>query len=191
MRGQAFVAAAALSAALIAAPNASAQQYPSYHDAHVAQQQYCAQRANQNTALGAAIGGIAGAVLGSQVAARGHRTDGSVLGGVVGAAAGAMIGRSNAQRNCANQPVQGAYDPYYGQPYGQQPQYGGYQEPYRGDNSGLYGGPGYQQSSYGYGYGRNNDCRMGEQIVRDPYGREYREEVLMCRASDGQWYPAR
>jgi hypothetical protein len=187
MRGQALVAASAMAAVLLAAPQAAAQQYPSYHDAHVAQQNYCAQRANNNTALGAAIGGIAGAVLGSQVAARGHRTDGSILGGVVGAVAGGMIGRSNAQRQCATQP-QGAYDPYYGQP---QQQYG--HDQYRNDgyynDDELYGGP-YQESGY---YGASDpyrgDCRMGEVITRDPYGREYRDNVMMCRGRDGQWRP--
>lgn len=185
MRGQVLIAASALVAAVIAAPQqAAAQQYPSYHDAHVAQQQYCGQRSNQNTALGAAIGGIAGAVLGSQVSARGHRTDGSLVGGVAGAAVGAMIGRSNSQQ-CRNAPVQGSYDPYYGQ---QQPQYGGYQQQQPYGNDDLYGGP-YQQSSYGNEYGGRGDCRMGEVITRDPYGREYRDNVMMCRGRDGQWYP--
>jgi hypothetical protein len=31
---------------------------------------------------------------------------------------------------------------------------------------------------------------MGEMLTRDPYGREYREQVLMCRGNDGQWRPA-
>ena len=190
MRGQVLIAASALVAAVMAAPQqAAAQQYPSYHDEHVAQQQYCARQANQRTGLGAVIGGLAGAVLGSQVAARGHRTDGSVVGGVAGAAAGAMIGRGNSQRQCQQGAVQGSYDPYYGQPQQQYPQQGGYQQQPYGDDSGLYGGP-YQQSSYGRDYGRrNNDCRMGEIITRDPYGREVRDNVMMCRASDGQWYP--
>jgi hypothetical protein len=30
---------------------------------------------------------------------------------------------------------------------------------------------------------------MGEVITRDPYGREYREEVWMCRGADGAWRP--
>jgi hypothetical protein len=28
---------------------------------------------------------------------------------------------------------------------------------------------------------------MGEQITRAPNGREYREDVLMCRGRDGVW----
>lgn len=175
MRGQALFAAALCGAALLAAPQASAQSYGSYHNEHVARHEQCRDSRNNRTAAGAAIGGVAGAVLGSQVAARGHRTDGSVLGAVVGAVAGGMIGRQTAN-NC-DQRVQGAYDPYYGQPSGY------------GDDSGLYGGP-YRQTGYGNSnYGR--DCRMGEVITRDPYGREYREDVWMCRANDGQWYPER
>lgn len=184
MRVKAFVAAAALMAGLTVAPQqAAAQAYNSYHDAHVSQQYQCRASQQNRTLGGGAIGAVAGAVIGSQVAARGHRSDGSVLGAVVGAVAGGMIGRSTANNGYAcNAPVQGSYDPYYGQPYGNQ----GYQQPY-GDNSGLYGGP-YQNSAYGYG-DSYNECRMGERIVRDPYGREYREPVRMCRAPDGSWYP--
>jgi hypothetical protein len=179
MRGH-LLAAAALAAAFTAfAQPAAAQQYPTYHDQHVANQQSCQRARNGNTAAGAALGGIVGAVLGSQVAARGHRTDGSVLGAVVGATAGGAIGRANTR--CYGTP-QGSYDPYSGQardPYSQDPYY-------RGDNDDLYGGP--RQSGY---YGDRRDCRMGEQILRDPYGREYREDIWMCRGSDGVWRPER
>lgn len=183
MRTQAFAAAAALMAGLAIAPQtAAAQQYRSYQDGYVSQQQYCQRQTNNRTAAGAAIGGVAGAVLGSQAAARGHRTDGSVLGAVLGAVAGGMIGHASANNTqCRNAPVQGSYDPYYGQPNGQYNQYG--------DNDELYGGP-YQQSGY-YGDDRyaRSDCRMGQRVMRDPYGREYREDVMMCRDRNGNWYP--
>ena len=88
-----------------------------------------------------------------------------------------MIGRNSAR--CATVP-QGSYDPYSGRPYGQQ------SAPYYGDNSGLEGGP-YRESSY-YGEPRRAaDCRMGQVITRDPYGREVYEDVEMCRGSDGVW----
>lgn len=188
MRGQAVLAAAFAATTLMAAQPAAAQNYNSYHDAHVAPQEYCQQQRNNRTATGALIGAIGGAVLGSQAAARGHRSDGSLLGGVVGAAAGAAIGRSSANQAC-RAPVQGSYDPYYGRP-----QYsGGYgQQPYYGDDRDLEGGP-YRQSSYGYGddrYARNGgECRWGEQVMRDPDGYEYRENVYMCRGRDGVWRP--
>lgn len=190
MRGQALAVVGAFMAAALATP-AAAQNYgqQAYHDGHVQQQQYCSQRRNGNTAAGAVLGGLAGAVLGSQAASRGHRTDGSVLGAVVGATAGAMIARSNSR--CQQTP-QGSYDPRaqgqysqdpYADPYGQQPyRNGGY------DDDDLYGGP--QPSGYGgNGYRRNDECRMGQMITRDPYGREYRENVMMCRGRDGVWRP--
>src|SRR5690606_10325819 len=106
---------------------------------------------------------------------RGVRGEGAVVGAVVGATAGGAIGRSTAR--CGQ--VQGSYDPYYGQAQNQYPQ----NEPYYGEDD-LYGGP-YEETGY---YGdANRDCRMGEQIVRDPYGREYREDVMMCRGRDGVW----
>jgi hypothetical protein len=181
MRGQAFVAASAFAAMLALAQPAAAQQYPTYHDAHVANQQQCQQSRNNRTVGGAIIGGIAGALLGREVADRGVRGEGALLGAVVGATAGGAIGRNSAR--CDSVP-QGSYDPYYGQSYRNHQQ----QDPYYEDDSGLYGGP-YQESGY-YGrdeYGR--DCRMGEVITRDPYGREYRDSVMMCRGRDGVWRP--
>ncbi|HYF22734.1 MAG TPA: glycine zipper 2TM domain-containing protein [Caulobacteraceae bacterium] len=46
---------------------------------------------------GTVVGGILGAVVGSQVAARGVRTEGAVLGGAVGAVAGHQIAKKNAK----------------------------------------------------------------------------------------------
>jgi len=54
--------------------------------------------------VGALIGGASGATIGSQVAASGHRTDGSLLGGVLGAFAGAAIGHNTAGCNTAPPP---------------------------------------------------------------------------------------
>jgi hypothetical protein len=190
MRGQALIAAVFAVATFAAAPQASAQQYRSYHDEHVSRQQQCVQERRSGAISGAILGGLAGAILGSQAASRGHRTDGSVLGGVVGAAAGAAIGNSASNRNCQQQ-VQGAYDPYNGAP---QSQYG--QQPYYDDGSGLAGGP-YRESGYandGWRSSQNNsqnsnnqNCRWGEAITRDPDGYEIRESVYMCRGRDGQW----
>jgi hypothetical protein len=183
MRGQAFIAATAMLAALGAAQPAAAQ-YSSYHDAHVATQQQCQQSRNNRTAVGAVAGGVLGALLGREVANRGVRGEGAALGAVVGAVAGGAVGRTTAR--CAA--VDGsAYEPYYGRPYADQGyNQAPYEEPYYDrDGSGLYGGP-YRESSY---RGGRSDCRPGEVITRDPYGREYREQVMMCRDRDGQWRP--
>jgi hypothetical protein len=160
---------------------AAAQQYPTYHDEHVSTQQQCQQSRSNRTVGGAVIGGVIGALLGREVADRGVRGEGAGLGAVVGAVAGGAIGRNTAQ--CAQ--VQGRYDPYTGQAqnYPKQAPYYGSQD------DDLYGGP-YEESGY---YGNdpyaNRDCRMGEQILRDPYGREYRQNVMMCRGNDGVWRP--
>ncbi|MBL8530352.1 MAG: hypothetical protein JNK94_01340 [Hyphomonadaceae bacterium] len=193
MRGQVFIAASVLAMTMAVSAPASAQQYPSYHDEHVARQEQCQQSRQNRSIGGAVIGGIAGALLGREVADRGVRGEGAALGAVVGAVAGAGVGRATA--NCATTP-QGSYDPMYGgaqrTPYaggGQAPYYGANDGYYRGDDSGLYGGPndGYRQSTY-RGQ-RGEECRMGEVISRDRRGREVREQVPMCRGRDGQWRP--
>ncbi len=174
MKRQAFLAAAAMAAALVSVQPASAQQYRTYHDAHVANQHQCQTSRGNRTAGGAVIGGILGAVLGREVADRGVRGEGALLGAVVGATAGGAIGRSTAR---CDQTPQGSYDPYYGHA---QDSY------YRGDDD-LYGGP--RNDGYYAGDRYAQDCRMGEIITRDRYGREYREEAWMCRGSDGVWRP--
>lgn len=183
MRGQVLALAGAVMAAALATP-AAAQTYEqrAYHEQHVQQQQYCSQRRNGNTAAGAVLGGIAGAVLGSQASGRGHRTDGSVLGAVVGATAGAMIGRSNTRCD-----TQGSYDPYAGQ----QQQYPQDDPYYRGSDDDLYGGP-YEESGYrgndrGYGYGGRQECRTEDVVRTDRRGRRYYDEITMCRGHDGVW----
>ncbi|MEZ5956455.1 MAG: glycine zipper 2TM domain-containing protein [Hyphomonadaceae bacterium] len=178
MRRQLLAAAAVATAFMAFAQPAAAQQYRSYHDEHVANQQ-CERSRQNRTVGGAVIGGVVGALLGREVAGnRGVRDEGTALGAIVGATAGGAIGRNSA-RGCDG--VQGQYD-RYGRPvgYGQQPYYGN-EGGYRDDD--LEGGP-YED---GYYRGDGRDCRMGERITRAPNGREYSQEVLMCRGRDGVW----
>jgi uncharacterized protein YcfJ len=169
-------AASALALMAFAQP-AAAQQYRTYHDEHVSTQECRAQR-NRNTAGGAVVGGILGAVLGHNVAGgHGSRDEGRALGAVVGAVAGGAIGRNST--NCDTQ-VRGSYDPYYGQSrYPDQGYYG---------NDGYYGDDDYRDARY-----RNDDyrgeCRPGEIITEDRWGREIREQVTLCRGPDGRWRP--
>jgi len=175
MRRSLFAAAAMATALAAFAQPAAAQQYRSYHDEHVSTQQQCQTSRNNRTTGGAVLGGVIGALLGREVADRGVRGEGAGLGAVVGAVAGGAIGRSTA--NCGQ--VQGSYDPYTGQATNypsDRPYYGA-------QDDDLYGGP----SNDGYYRNDNRDCQMGEQITRAPNGREYREEVLMCRGRDGVW----
>jgi hypothetical protein len=55
---------------------------------------YCIDRRNHNTAAGAVIGGVLGAIVGSGVAGDDDRFGGAVVGGALGATAGAAIGSS-------------------------------------------------------------------------------------------------
>ncbi len=54
--------------------------------------QYCIDRRNDNTAAGAVIGGVLGAIIGSSVAGRGDRGAGAFVGGALGVGTGAIIG---------------------------------------------------------------------------------------------------
>jgi hypothetical protein len=172
MRGQAMLALGVLSGALlVAAPAQARTPYYQSGSTYTEEDPWCARQKQNRMLLGAALGGVAGAVLGNNVAARNAQTEGTVVGGVVGAASGAAIGRASAQ--CARTyPSQGYTDP--GQTYG----YGGAQGvTYGYDEYGLAGAP-----SRGGG-----DCRWGSSSTRDPDGREVRESVYMCRGADGVW----
>ncbi|MFZ4068900.1 MAG: YMGG-like glycine zipper-containing protein [Caulobacterales bacterium] len=180
MRGQAFLFAGVLMAAAVAAAPANADPYRTYGQGGYSQTDpWCAQQKQNRMLAGAAIGGIAGAVIGKNLAARKNNTEGTVLGGATGAAAGALIGRATACNNVtqgrnANGYVQPSADPYYNQ--------GGYQTGYGNDN--LYGA---SSNQVGYGAPARQDCRWGTNITRDPDGREMRESVYMCRGNDGVW----
>ena len=88
-----FAKGAAVTAAVIGAV-ATVSALPSTASA----QSYYDCNRGGNTAAGAIIGGAAGALLGSGVAARGHRNDGAALGGVLGAVTGAAVGSNSS--NC-------------------------------------------------------------------------------------------
>jgi len=61
----------------------------------------CIDRRNNNTAAGAIIGGVLGALVGSAAGGRHDRGGGAVVGGVLGAGAGAAIGSSSTDtRGC-------------------------------------------------------------------------------------------
>lgn len=177
MRRHLLAAAAVASAFVAFAQPAAAQQYGSYHNEHVATQQQCQRSRDNRTAGGAVIGGVLGALLGREVADRGVRGEGAGLGAVVGAVAGGAIGRSTAR--CDQ--VQGQYDRY-----GRPTNYPADRPYYGSQDDDLYGGP-YEDGYNGYNRAGDRDCRMGERIIRDPYGREQSEEVWMCRGHDGVW----
>ena len=125
------LAAAAVAATALVPAVASAQTYgqpyynPSYggatrYDSYGRPYDYCTQERQGRTGAGAVIGGGAGAVIGSQLAARGRRTEGSILGGVLGAVIGGSVGRSSSN----------ACEAYHGSAYDQRSDYayGGYSQ---------------------------------------------------------------
>jgi opacity protein-like surface antigen len=94
----ALAAVMALAAAASAPQAASAQPYGYYGQGAPGGAYYdpCRRDQNGRGIVGALIGGALGATLGSQVAASGHRTDGSLLGGGLGAIGGAVVGSHSA-----------------------------------------------------------------------------------------------
>jgi hypothetical protein len=119
-------------------------------------------RSNNNSAVTAGIiGALAGAALGSNVAAHGVRTEGAVLGGVVGAGVGAAVGNAHDRYKCDSR------GPYFS-----------YNEtiPYR--------------EAAGYGSGRYGDYqRMRCRLVSAPVDRDSRDYryIRVCPDSDGRY----
>jgi hypothetical protein len=191
------LAALAASAAATAMP-ASAQQPFSYS-------RNCNASKTNNQIGGAIVGGLLGSVLGSNVAAKGHKHDGTALGAVVGGAIGAGIG--NAQTNCnALPPPAGTYNPNYNSGYGQpypQPSYDpGYSSGYGNDDDRYYQDRSPRYDDYNRGavypsgnrdYRRNDgyagrDCTDAIQTTRLPDGTVIRRPVEACRdAYYGDW----
>ena len=196
------VAAAAGLLALGAAAAASAQPYPAPAYGPPGSYDPCQRDAGNRGVVGALIGGGAGATIGSQMAASGHRTDGSLLGGVVGALAGAAIGHNTAGCNAAPPPPP-RYDdappppPPAPQAYYQpEPQ----PQPY---GSGYYAPPppAYVQRDAVWVYGRHgmrfrviedqrgpDGCTLAESPVYLPDGRVDRRFVRVCPDRYGRYH---
>lgn len=125
----------------------------------------CERRRGNNTTAGGVIGALAGAAIGSNVAAGGVRTEGAVLGAVVGGVAGASIGRSTAR--CDDSGYYYSYDQT--RPYRE----AGYS---RGDRSGR----------YDYRYYSRNRCRLATAPAYYGDSTEYRY-VRVCPDSRGRY----
>ena len=97
MKKLAAVSAAALALAGAAATTTPASAQPYGYGAYEA----CRDKKSDNGTTGAVIGGLAGAVLGSQVAGRGDRTEGAVIGGLAGVLLGNVVGRDSAKSSNA------------------------------------------------------------------------------------------
>ena len=98
MKIAAFSATAlALVAAGAVATPSFAHDYPGYRAAAYERADACQAKQHNKGTTGAVLGGIAGALLGSNIAGHGERTGGAALGAVAGAVIGANIGRSSAK----------------------------------------------------------------------------------------------
>jgi hypothetical protein len=179
--------------------------------------QNCGQRRADNGVGGMILGGILGGVLGSNVAAHGHRGDGTAVGAVLGGIVGSSAGRSGTDcQGYASSPGYagpGYAGPAYGGP-GYSPSYPADYPPataYPGDQGSYpergYGDDGrYNDDHRGHGkrangiYGNGNgdykrsddyagrDCSEATQITRLPDGSEIRRPVQACRDSYyGDW----
>jgi hypothetical protein len=190
------LAAAAGLMALAVAASASAQPYdgPGYGSYDP-----CKRDANDRGVTGGLLGAGAGAVIGSQMAARGHRTDGSLLGGVIGAIAGAKIGHSTAACNSAP-PLP---PPAYGEaPPPPPPPPSAYYRPEPGPAE--YGPPpppAYVQRETVWVYGRHgarfrviedrrgpDGCTLAESPVYMPDGRVDQRYVRVCPDDRGRYH---
>jgi hypothetical protein len=176
----------------------------------------CRAARGDNQAAGMILGGILGGVLGSNVAASGHRHDGTALGAVLGGVVGSEIGRSSTNCNgyYPNQPANTYPQPYpynqprypsnYGgpRPYSSSPDYGYYPQPdyrygrdddddYRRDMSSDRNDRLYDHDDHDYIENDDyagRDCSDATQITRLPDGTEIRRTVDACRdAYYGGW----
>jgi hypothetical protein len=120
---------------------------------------------NDHTAAtaGGILGALAGAALGSNIAASGHRGDGAVLGGVVGAGIGASVGNAHDRYLCDSR------GPYYSY----------------NDTIAYREAPDFRSGRYDYAYYNRMRCRLATAPV-DRYGRDYRY-VRVCPDADGRY----
>lgn len=118
---------------------------------------------NSSTVAGGLIGALAGAVLGSNVASRGNRTEGAVLGGVAGAVIGGAVGNANDKYKCDSAGPYFTYDETM---------------PYREGRNRF-------ASSYDQGYYTRQKCRLAQAPV-DSYGRDVRY-VRVCPDDKGRF----
>lgn len=177
--------------ALSAPAMASAQTYDNSYPNYGAVPQDCQQSLNNNRLAGGAIGAVAGAVLGKQLAGRNARKEGTVLGAVVGAVAGSQIAKG---RVACDDPVYRGYEPTQrptrqegfrnqGYGYSNNDRFGDYQHSRRRhqDDDRAY------QATYTPPVQSRQECGWGEVALRRPDGLYERQQVWMCRDNRGEW----
>lgn len=197
---------AALVCGVLTPTLASAQSYgatpygSSYGGAYNNQGYYydqCQRSTTNRTTGGALAGGAIGMALGSGIAARGHRTDGSVVGGLLGAVVGGMAGKSSAACTPGSNiappppppPPPRAYNDGYDDDYRPVP----YDQVRRDAQRDSY----YEQSyEHRDGYRVNdrvggqadvNGCTLAESPIYLPDGRVQKRFVRVCPDGNGKY----
>ena len=187
------VAAAASIAALVAAaaPQVAAAQPYGYDSGYRYGGAYydpCRRDQSNRAVVGGLAGAAIGATVGSQMAARGHRTDGSVLGGVLGAGLGAVVGNRTAACAPGSQ--------YYGAAPPPPPAPRAYYE--REEAPAYYGSRHDDDDRWAYGRGGErfriaesqvgpDGCALAESPIYMPDGRVQKRFVRVCRDGSGRF----
>lgn len=179
--------------ALTAPAIASAQTYQNTYPDYGSVPQDCQQSLNNNRLAGGAIGAVAGAVLGKQLAGRNARKEGTVLGAVVGAVAGSQIAKGRVAcddqvyRGFETNPRQERQEGYRSSPsynYSNNDRYRDYRPSRRShdrDDDRAY------QATYTPPVFSRQECGWGEAALRRPDGLYERQQVWMCRNNHGAW----
>lgn len=174
------------------APSAAQAQSGSYYDP-------CRREQTNRGTVGGVIGALAGAAIGSNVAARKNRTEGALLGGAVGAFGGAAIGNNSAACR-SGEYRSGYYDSPSSSYYSDRTYDRGYQQPYYG-NSRYDRSRYYSEDRYGDGYRggyadsytvvdrppATDGCTLAESPIYLPDGRVQKRLVRVCPDSSGRF----
>jgi len=163
----------------------------------------CRRDSNNRGIVGALLGAGIGATVGSQLAARGHRTDGSVLGGALGAFGGAAVGSNSAAcrpgyvqqpyRDAPPPPPPAAYNDGYASPPGVH-EYGRddyadriERQRYDRDDDYAYGPRGERfRVVEEHGVGADG-CTLAESPIHMPDGRTQMRFVRVCQDDRGRY----
>ncbi len=184
MKHQLKTATLAALVTLMAAPVLAGDRRPVYaHDPA------CEQTRRNGNLAGALIGGVVGAALGREVAARNARDEGLLLGGVLGAAIGANAGSNRVY--CGTGPDDRPIVVYDEDRYDDrnEDRYDDRYDDRDWDRVATYDDRyAYPPRGHAYGHRRHKPaCRLSESTIRLPNGRIERRVVEVCRDRYGEW----
>jgi hypothetical protein len=203
-RGALVAITGVMALSAMAAPQVAAAQSYGYSGQTSGDAYYdpCRRSQSNRSVLGGLLGAGIGATVGSQMAARGHRTDGSVLGGALGAVAGAVVGNKTAA--CQSTPQYSSGSTYYGSQYSGSrydappppPPPQAYDE--RSSGGAYYGSRDDDDDRMAYGrHGERlriadrttgpDGCTLAESPIYLPDGRVQKRFVRVCQDSSGRY----